>query len=219
MKKRAFIKYSSNYGGQSFKLKDKRKAFIVVMDFLTASTVFDKPNNIEMTIFETPDRELDNILISDFEKLFGTGTRTLWAQYYEGGDEKYCLKWVIPFDNVEKCLNWFEKQTKFPNYFMQPTLTVSFDFKWKTPNTVDLLPYQEVEYFNHEYNSRSHLLLFLSKTNSVILDLNFPFEFVDENFTTLKESILRQLPVELKDRGFRLWLPCKDNETYKQKKI
>jgi len=216
MNKRAFIKYSSKYGGQSFKLKNKRKAFIAVMDFLAVSAVFDKPEKAEMKIFETPDRELDIILIADFEKLFGKGTRTLYAQHYEGGNEQYCWNWNISFDDVNKCLDWFEKQKKFPNYFMQPTLTISFVFKWKDTKTGNQLPYQKAKYTDCEY---SYLLLFLSKTNTVILDLNFPFESVNECFATLRESILRQLPIELKDKGFRLWIPCKDNETYKQRKI
>ena len=189
------------------------------MDFLTASTVFDKPNNIEMEIYETPDRDLDNILISSFEELFGAGARNLWAQHYEGGDEKYNWQWVLPFDDVNRCLDWFEKQKKFPNYFMKPTLQMSFDFKWKKTGTEDLLPYQEAEYISHEYNSRSHLMLFLSNTNTVILDLNFPFESANDDFIALKESILRQLPIELIDKYFRLWIPCKNNKTYKQRKM
>jgi len=211
MSKRAFITYSSIYGGQSFKLKNKRKAFFAVLDFLTASTVFDKPDEIEMEIFETPEKELDDILISSFEKLFGQGTRLLWLQHYEGGDEEYKWEWRIAFDKVDECLDWFEKQTRFPNYFMQPTLKMNFYFKWKTPRTSDLLPYQEED--------SSSLLLFLSKTNTVILNLHFPFESVNEDFTALKEAVLKQLPVELKDKDFRLWVPCKNNETYKQRKI
>ena len=217
--KRAFIKYSSVYGGQAFKQKDKRKAFLTVMDFLTASTIFEKPEKVEMNIFETPESEIDKTLVSDFEKIFGAGVRTLYAQYYEGGNEMYCWKWILPFEKVDKCLEWFEQHQKFSNFFMQPTLTINFDFKWKAPKAETLLPFQEVEYFDSEYNSRSHLLLFLSKTNSVILDLNFPFETINEDFATLKENILKQLPIELKEKYFRLWTLCKDNETYKERKI
>ncbi|GHU73608.1 hypothetical protein FACS189450_13720 [Spirochaetia bacterium] len=219
MDKRDFIKYHSAYGGQSYKQNNKRKAFSEIINFLEKHTIYKMPENIMMKIYETPDIENDSILIKNFEEIFGIGSRILWSKNNESGNELYCWEWKLKFDDIEKCLMWFEKQKQFSKYFMHPTLIINFDFQWKNKETGDLMSYQDGKYFDNDYNSKSHLLIMFSKTNTIILDFNFPFENITKEFIALKEEILKYLPIELKDNNFRILKLCKDGKTYKQNKI
>jgi hypothetical protein len=210
--KTPFIKYTSAYGGQALKQKNKKNALQSIIQFFgeMAEREETQDNKINIFIEETEEKELDEILLSSFTDLFGKGKRELCGR----SPEKQFFHWIwtLPYEEIDKCIDWFDSHKRFPKEF-PPTIIVHYDFKWK--ENIFGKPYNEIE-FNNTLNSIS---IYFSTTNSAIIYLNFPFEEVNDEFLAIREKILKLLPIELRENGFRLWLPTKSTDDYVMRKI
>lgn len=167
---------------------------------------------VTIDIYETEESHMDNLLLSSFRKLFGEGKRTLWTQHYEGHSQKFLQEWELPFTDIEKCIEWYDCQKQFPKEY-PPQIIVNFWFIWKG-NVIGK------RYVPEEYNGTDNgIMLFFSKTNTAIIQLNFPFDKVNSEFLAMREKILQLLPIELKENYFRLWLPTKKCDNYTIRRI
>jgi len=218
MEKINVLKYDPPYGGQSFKKIGPKYGFSIFMDFVSRFTIPTDETEMELKIFEENNKKLTNYASAQYIKnaseLFGMGKRIEWLNNTsDPHHNEYCFEWKISEEKFETCINFLEEIKPFPKYYIGPIqISISYWFKWKKYN-------YGKELFISDFFSMNHINLFLSKTNSIILDLNFPNELINTKFIDFYNNILEILPVELPVKRFRHYLPTKDEKNYRIKKL
>jgi hypothetical protein len=218
MNKVKIFKYEPPYGGQSFKIKGSKNGFNTLMNFVNHLTIQTDEMEMELKVFEEVSNKSTNYVSTEYinkaNNLFGTGEKLEWLNNIYNPDHKeYCFQWKIQNNDFESCIDYFDQIKPFPKYYIGPIqISVSYWFKWKKYNLEDDL-------FINKYFSQNHITLFLSKTNTIIPNLNFPIETINPEFISLYKDILEIIPIEMPVKKFRHYLPTKDEKDYRVKKL
>ncbi len=186
--------------------------------FLTTVTDSNRLPQIELTVFECHSDHQgyqSDEIVETAQRLFEAGQRKQWAA---GAREEYNWTWQLDNRDLDKAIAFMTNSLRRHKYYIGPVqLLLSYDFKWVNPVTKQEYRFQNEEYM--QQGLHTHVLLFLSKTNTIIPSLYFPFEEVNDEFMALKRQIDLLLPVDLKEKNFRLWIPRTKREGYIRKKI
>jgi hypothetical protein len=217
MAKIKLLKYDPPYGGQSLKLNGIKKGFDFFNDFCNGFTIPVDETEMELIIHEEVSGKTNvyksNEYIKLANKLFDSGNKSQWLNNINTGDKEYRYEWKINKLEYERCINFVDSIKPFPKYYIGPIeITISYWFKWKKYN-------YEKSLFVSDYFSKNHLMLYLSKTNSIIANFIFPFEAIETEFVDFYKNLKEKIPFDLSIKHFRHYNPTKDEMNYKINKL
>jgi hypothetical protein len=189
------------------------------MQFFAEMAEIELFETFKFTIYETEETALDEILLSGFTELFGKGERRMCATMADGSKEWHCWEWHLPYENLEKCIDWFDRQKNLPKT-QPPVISAIYHFKWS--DNIFGKSYKELEIMNvsdFAPPKENDIHILLSKTNYIYSTMIFPFEKVCDDFFAVCNKIMNMLPIELNDKNFHIWKPTKKSDNYTIRKI
>jgi hypothetical protein len=221
--KKSFIKYDPPYGGQSYKKKGILTGYQSIKEFMNKCTDTSEFEYIYLKLYEN--REIhgykysSDYYLNQIQLLFGIVEKQATIQsIHDKNDCEYSYEWKINKNKIYSAIELYNSFSPIPKYIIDPlSITLSSDFCWKDDNG-KILNYDKEEYLN-PYFSKSHFTLHLSRTNSIIVDLIFPFENDCNDFRKHINFILEYIPIELKESRMRIYYPAKNNENYRVRKF
>jgi hypothetical protein len=195
MDKIQLLKYDPPYGGQAFNIKGIKNGFDTLNKFINSFTFLTNVIEMELTIFEEIYTKTDNYKSNEYIKLanelFGIGNKSQWLNNISNNDlNEYCLKWNIDKSKFDTCIDFVDTINPFPKYYIGTIqISVSYWFKWEKFNF-------ENDLFVNDFFSQNHIMLFLSKRNSIISDFIFPFETINMEFISFYKELVKKLPAD-----------------------
>jgi hypothetical protein len=220
--KKTFIKYEPPYGGQAYKVKGIIEGLRKLEEFNNKFCVRTKIKG-NLIIYEGQNGNEYNYLSKKlldlaFDK-FGIVEKLATIQSISNeNDKEYTYTWKFEEENIMEYINFMESIMPLPKYYIEPvSITLSYNFEWKEENGT-ILNYEK-EAFINSYFEKNHIILHLSKNNSIILDLIFPFENESSEFVNYCKKIEESLPVKLDMKKMRYYIPNKQQSNYILRKL
>ncbi|MES2061816.1 MAG: hypothetical protein V4456_07850 [Bacteroidota bacterium] len=195
--------------------KNVTNAFESISQFIKNCTTGDpnKPSSINLVAFSAFDGD-DPIIgqknVSEITAIFGPGKTEPISYSYPSGQPSNETKteWIIDNANLIPALTYLIAGQPWPKYTFGPVkLIMSYSFKFIDPETKGVLA---------EQDSDSHLMIWLSRTNSCSPTLYFPFVTANSSFEKYVLKITPFLPFLFKRKHLRSFRKGKNGYIFKK---
>jgi len=181
--------------------------------FRNCTTVsINEPTSIQLTAYSAwKDDEFPEIadkIIADTKIVFGEPKTEPLSYHYPSGvpDTQTKNEWKFDNSDLSKVLDYLIKGQPWPKFTFGPVeLIVSYDFNLIDPLTKIELPNQQ---------SKSSIMVWLSRSCSCSPDLCIPFDTADQKFKDYLNKIDAYLPFKLEEKYLRLGRPNKNRTQY-----
>lgn len=204
---------------QKLKGKGIKSCFENVSLFLNACTTIsaDDDPKISLTSYsafsDDDDPKISNNILLDITNLFGEGKTQPLSYSYPSGNPSTQTKtdWDLSGEDLNKALNYLTQGQPWPKYTFGPVeLIISYFFKLINPRTKEIL---------YNQKSDSHLMIWISRTNSCSPTLYFPFAEDNKEFRSYLDEIEPYLPFKLERKHLRIVTENKTKKTISYRKL